>query len=203
MTVSTAGRGDGGREATVVPRLALRVGLRSALLVALILASAPAVSAGNPNPGIVPPTGHALGVPYADWAGRWWNWVASVPAATNPLLVDNCNVNQHRPVWFVPHTFFGNTLSTSCTVPTGTWLLATGGGVECSEAEGNGTTEAQLRACVESFLPLFLNVRITVDGRDVQNVDRYLFVGGLYTLNLPADNIVGVAAGPTKSVAGG
>ena len=106
-------------------------------------------------------------------------------------------------MWFVPHTFFGNTLSTSCTVPTGTWLLATGGGVECSEAEGNGTTEAQLRACVESFLPLFLNVRITVDGRDVQNVDRYLFVGGLYTLNLPADNIVGVAAGPTKSVAGG
>jgi hypothetical protein len=95
----------------------------------------------------LPPEAKPLGVSYGDWFGHWWNWLVSFPEDESPALVDNCNANQSGKVFFLPHTFFGNTLETSCTVPTGTIIFATAG-VRLCAAGGNifglpaGTTKS-------------------------------------------------------------
>jgi len=88
----------------------------------------------------------------------------------------------------------------SCTTGAGTPLFITGSSVECSTFEGNGTTEAELRACARSS-DLQTAPSITFDGRP-------LTVAGVETalmnLTLPADNIFGLPAGSTgTSVAHG
>src|SRR5262249_39564848 len=54
----------------------------------------------------------------------------------------------------------------SCTVSTGTRLFITGSSFECSTFEGNGTTDAELRACARAA-DAPTAPTITIDGRAV------------------------------------
>jgi len=86
---------------------------------------------------------------------------------------------------------FGPNGVESCTVKSGTKVFVIAQSFECSTFEGNGTTDADLRACARegdgAVAP-----SLTVDGRTVE-------VAGVETplLNviLPADNIFGLPAG--------
>src|SRR5690242_16173419 len=88
----------------------------------------------------------------------------------------------------------------SCTVRPGTRVFVVASSVECSTFEGDGTTEAELRACAEQS-DAASAPSVTVDGRPIP-------VSGVETpvlnLVLPADNIIGAPAGTTgQSVAHG
>ncbi len=156
-----------------------RVGV---LLLALALAAVlpGTAAAGNPNPGVLPPSANVAGVPLGDWFGRWLNWIVSVP---DPIA--DCDANQGGQVFFIPHTFPGSTVETSCTIPAGRLIFASAGGVVCSEAFDGFTTAAELRACVEGALPAFSDLRITVDGRDVEDLGRYLAISGPFEWTIP------------------
>ena len=66
---------------------------------------------------------------------------------------------------------------------------------ECSEAEGNGSTLAELTACNdENFEPN--TVEVTLNGHTTNSLDDYIVTTSLVTL--PAYNIFG--ADPTLSV---
>jgi hypothetical protein len=184
------------------PVLTRRLGLALATgVMALSLFVSP-VAAHNPNPRVLPPGSHALGGSYSDWGVGIWNWIFSIPGPSNPLLTANCNANQSGRVFFVTNTFFGNTLNESCAVNSGTWIFASAGGVECSQAEGNGTSEAELRTCVEGFKPLFSDIAIWIDGRQVRDIDAYWAESGLFIMHVVADNPFGIPAGDTISVTG-
>ena len=53
------------------------------------LSAHPNVASGQNlgNPGVVPPSVNEFGNPYGEWTARWWQWLLSIPAATNPNLV--------------------------------------------------------------------------------------------------------------------
>jgi hypothetical protein len=86
---------------------------------------------------------------------------------------------------------FAPTAVTSCTVTTGTALFVAGSSFECSSFEGNGTTEAELKACaIQSDAQVAPTVAI--DGAPVLVTEAET---GLLTLVLPADNIFGLPAG--------
>jgi len=81
----------------------------------------------------------------------------------------------------------------SCTVKPGTKIFVVASSVECSTFEGNGTTEAELRACAEqSDVPTAPPV--TVDGHSVpvREVETPLM-----HIVLPADNLFSLPAGTT------
>lgn len=59
------------------------------------------------------------GLSYGNWSGRWWEWLLSIPAATNPNLSTgnvDCSLGQAGDVWFLGGTF-GGAAERSCAVP--------------------------------------------------------------------------------------
>lgn len=88
---------------------------------------------------------------------------------------------------------FGPNGIDSCTVKSGTKILVAASSVECSTIEGNGTTEAELRACAEQS-DAQSAPSVTVDGHSVPVTERET---RLLNIVLPADNIFGLPAGTT------
>jgi hypothetical protein len=88
---------------------------------------------------------------------------------------------------------FGPSSVPSCTVKAGTKIFVTATSVECSTFEGNGTTEAELRACAEQS-DAQTAPSVAVDGHSVpvKEVETRLM-----NIVLPADNIFGSPAGTT------
>jgi hypothetical protein len=120
-----------------------------------------------------------------------WTTVLQTPSAQNPFGTGgdafacwNLGGGTVAP--------FGPNGVKSCTVKTGTKIFVAAASFECSTFEGNGTTEAELRACAEQNDALTASV--TVDGHSVpvREVETPLM-----NIVLPADNIFGLPAGTT------
>jgi hypothetical protein len=79
----------------------------------------------------------------------------------------------------------------SCTVKSGTKLFVAASSFECSTFEGNGTTEAQLRACARE-IDVKVAPTVMVDGRPVAVSEAET---ALLEIVLPADNIFGLSTG--------
>ena len=88
---------------------------------------------------------------------------------------------------------FGPSGVPSCTVKPGTKILVAASSVECSTIEGNGSTEAELRACAEQA-DAQTAPSVTVDG---QSVPVREMETPLMHIVLPADNIFSLPAGTT------
>jgi hypothetical protein len=88
------------------------------------------------NPQAYEPHSRPFGTSLERWSERLWQWVYSVPAATNPLLdtsgVDCAVAQPDGPVWFLPPVLDpGGTASftRSCTIPHDKALLMLTSGV--------------------------------------------------------------------------
>jgi hypothetical protein len=78
--------------------------------------------------------------------------------------------------------------SFTCTVKAGTRIFIAAWTTECSTFEGNGTTEAELRACAVAA-DAGVKATVTINGEPVplSSVET-----GLLTIHLPQDNIFGL-----------
>ncbi len=186
------------------------VALFMAVLAALAMAPARAAQAASPAPTVYPPTAHPYGHTYPQWAVRFFQWVVATPASQ--VTPDEssgayCDVGQSGPVWYL----IGNenksaTSSRMCTVPASKALFVSATGIlECSTAEGSGTTFAALRSCVTGYMNMVTKLDVTVDGVHISHIlTRYRFTTPLFTVNYPADNVWQLPGpGTTKSVAQG
>ena len=62
---------------------------------------------------------------------------------------------------------------------------------ECSNVEGNGTTEAEWRACAAAQMDLATDLAAEVDGSPIRNITRYRVQSpNAFGLTLPEDNIL-------------
>jgi hypothetical protein len=156
----------------------------------------PVAQANNANPGVIPPQAVPYGHTYAEWTGRWSQWVFSRPGPVNPEWNDPtgayCAEGQAGPVWFLASNG-GGTLVRDCTVPAGKALLVNIMFVECSNVEGppfHGDTEAELRDCARYWLnPLELDAA-SVDGVPLTGLlPTYRFQSPYYSLALPDQNV--------------
>jgi hypothetical protein len=80
----------------------------------------------NLNPGVQPINSKPHGLSYGEWSARWWQWILSIPAETNPNLDttgENCGEGQSGHVWYLAGSFGGGPYLRTCTVPTGTSLF--------------------------------------------------------------------------------
>jgi hypothetical protein len=81
----------------------------------------------------------------------------------------------------------------SCTVERGTKIFVVAWSTECSTFEGNGTTEAKLRACAEAADRGLTTHTVAVDGQPVPVSE--VKTTGLLTIRLPKDNIFELTGG--------
>lgn len=181
----------------VIVTLALVLGL--ALLAPLAAAR---VAAGNPNPRVLPVKSKPYGHSYGEWSARWWEWAFSIPVHNPPYtgpiyhpLFDEtgaqCGVGQSGHVWFLGGVINETgTATRTCAVPPGTALYFPIANAECSTLEGNGTTEAQLRACAKALIDSSSDLSAEIDGHAVADLPGYRVQSPLFSFTLPADNFL-------------
>jgi hypothetical protein len=193
-----------------------------ALFVSLFVA-APVVSAQPSNPGVIPPSASVsqTGKTYGEWSAAHWQYVFSIPKPTNPLLDETgakCGLKQSGSVFFLVGTFastvapsgdvIGTATRTDCRVPEGKVLFFPILNAECSTAEGNGTTEAELRACATALINGVTNLAAEVDGVPIAGLQdvmttQFRAQSPPFTFRLSGNNILGLAPQRSLSVADG
>ena len=170
----------------------------------------PPISCGsNWNPEVLPPNSHPFGATYGEWTARWWKWCYSLPRDHHPLF-DTADVSagQSGHVWFLGGTFATveeggivvGKANRTCTVPVGTALFFPIVNVEAATAEGNGDTDADLRAVAEYYINHTTNLACKIDGRPVNNLQNYRVQSPLFQYGPLPDNNVPEPQLPTGTV---
>jgi hypothetical protein len=193
-------------------RLSLAMG---ALVGALVWVAAATPVAGATPKGtalVMPVQSNVHGRSYGEWSAAWWQWAFSMPADDNPLTdTADCSASQSDHVWFLGGSFaaveqggeFVGMATRSCIVPTGTFLFVPVINAEASTLEGDGTTEAELRAEANGLQDLATNMSITIDSVSVPGINGYRVESPLFTYGpLPAGNLLGADAGATSPAVG-
>lgn len=174
----------------------------TALVAGLLLASVAgsASAAGPATRGFLPATAHPLGLSLLDVTNAWNRWAWGNGDENGPILSVRCEPSplDHR-LWFLPASLGGEWTAT-CNVPHGAFLFVMAGMSECSQASGDGTTQAELRACAArspGILPDYAEV--SLDGRTATDLAAYEITTDL--MILPADNLLG--SDPTMAIGRG
>jgi hypothetical protein len=183
--------------------------LKLILLLAVVplLAAVPALAAEVPHghrsqPVVLPPWSHPYGKSYGEWSAVWWQYIASVPKADNPLLDDTgakCGVQQSGPVFFLggAYTRGGDEHKavadrTQCTVPAGKALFFPILNTWCLDPDywENGCKQP-----MDQVTGMFAEV----DGKKIEGLDsattKYRVTVHGFTMNVPKDNIFGDPTG--------
>ena len=158
---------------------------------------------------VLPPDAAVAGVTRGEWYARWWQWAASFPAEVNPGVGEGgtrCGYGQAGPVFFLPGVFTPEPLDVACLVPAGAAVFVPVGGAECSTVEPPpffGRDEAELRACAEAHTDSYTAVAVSVDGREVPDLERYRAASPPFALILPEGNVFGAPPGVAAAAADG
>lgn len=127
---------------------------------------------------------------------EWGRWVFGSPAESSDAMNGVCAPSPHdKKVWFLPASVTSGANVAHCQVPRGSYLLVTPGGYECSEAEGNGSTREELRACAKAGFAEITDVSVTVHGREYTRLGKYIKTTRVY--QLPGPNLIGPDPGPS------
>lgn len=162
--------------------------LRSLILIvpvvlACVLATSPAPASGH-NPGVLPPHARAFGRTYGEWAAAWWQWVFSIPAASNPQLDETgefCHLGQSGRVWFLAASFGFGTWERECEVPVGKGLFFPIVPAVFWAPE-DGATEKAVRAEANAAMDGVTFLECTVDGVPLKNLFDYRAESPAFTL---------------------
>jgi hypothetical protein len=160
-------------------RLFLLVAIAFAIVAATLAAAsfAPSASANNRLGGML---------------GDLWTTVLETPTPDNPFTGGS-------PCIYLGDTLapFGPSGVQSCTVERGTKIFVTAWSTECSTFEGNGTTDAELRACASAADAGITTHTVAVDGQPVpvSEVETELL-----KIHLPKDNIFGLTGGDRRGL---
>jgi hypothetical protein len=155
------------------------------------------------NPGLFGLDSKPYGLTFAEWSEKWWGWDIGAPQQVNPGN-DNtgkyCSVGQNDPnVWYLTGAGSGTFVRT-CTVPAGRGIPISVAGNECSYAENPSLkTESELRACAISGDQVN-SLQVSVDGKNLQNLQNYIVLTPLFNVTFPQNNIFGAPAGPSQAV---
>jgi hypothetical protein len=152
------------------------------------------------NRGILPPQTNPYGESYGQWAADWWTWAQSIPSEINPLNDTNgadAGVGQHGPVWFLAGaTGSGNISATrNIAVPEGKALffpilntLWTTGPTDPP------ITVPEIKSILAGVTADATNLSCTIDGLTVKHLEKYVTVSPMFSLTVPTDNVLGLAA---------
>lgn len=132
-------------------------------------------SLAGPAPGLWVQTARADVVPmdgygasYGEWSARWWQWILSIPAATNPNFEGDCAQGQFDRVWFLASLFEAAAVTRHCTVPAGMPILVPVINAISFRPQNQGTV-LDLRRGAKELIDAVdpASLLVTVDGQDV------------------------------------
>lgn len=165
---------------------------------------------------VYPPDSEPYGLEYGEWSARWWQWILSIPVATNPALDTtgaHCSEGQKGPVWFLGQAVGGTLLigpnvTRYCTVPAGksillpiasvvdgAGLLDCGGpapfDVPCSDftfnkKKGIKALREEAKLTMDNPGPL----QLSIGGVAVPNLTSFRAQSPVFSYKLPENNVI-------------
>jgi hypothetical protein len=123
--------------------------------------------------------------PDAALTASWWQQFVAIRGSNS---LDRCDVGTGEILFLAGTT--GGSATRSCTTDK-TMFLVPLINVECSTAEGNGTTFAELSACAKGFADDFSHLKLRVDGQAVGNLQS-LRVQAESTFTSVKGNVFGI-----------
>ena len=152
------------------------------------------------------PDENPFGKTWEEWSAEWWKWCLSLPRSQNPITDttgENGSYNQRDDVWFLAGTF-GGFAERTCEIPSRKAIFFPISCNETSYAEcPNFKTEAELRAFAKADIDQVKTLMATVDGQRLPSSDLRRVRSPMFDLALPEGNVLGVAAGNTRSASDG
>ena len=144
------------------------------------------------NPGVIPPQAQPHGKSYAEWGIVWMQWFWSAPFEFCPAFDETgefVSYGQSGPVWFLSPSFFEGT-ERYATIPVGKMLFIDIAADIEGAWLGTGETEEELRAVAAYAVDNLQSVTLTVDGRVLQNIERYrVQPAEPFSITIPDNNV--------------
>jgi hypothetical protein len=212
-------------KATVDGNRVLRTGFvaLACLGVGLMITGPTSLAASGADVGVISPTtpvSQTYGHTYGEWSAAWWQYVLSLPAASNPLFDQTgarCAVAQTGPVFFLVGVInvSGTAVRDQCSVPAGKPLFFPILNNECSSVESApffGTNRQELAACNHFFMDNAKGLAAEIDGTAVHNLEQFnvcpkadVLCSGvpIISVSLSAKNVLGVPASSGISLGSG
>jgi hypothetical protein len=180
---------------------------RCAVVALAAFALAAAAPARAADVKVYPPGSEPFGKTYGEWSAAWWKQAARQTGAPgSPFAAGrvDCSAMGTRDVVFLVGTTTTSPVERSCRVAGHAAILLPVINAECSEAEGNGSTKAALRACAAGLAGEFTDLHLSVDGKRVKRLSRFRFTSPLFRFSPVTGNVFGIpAATRSPSVADG
>jgi hypothetical protein len=195
---------DYGRRPATDEGFAMRTNFKSAVLRRLAIAMTTVIAlvvtgtAVASTITIVPPNGKVAGDSYSMWLATWWQVRLRTPPSGSVC-------HQVGPV----EVLIGPTKpkeTDRCSVHSGQAVYVNGPSSECSTIEPppfHGNTNAQLKACARHGFQSISNTRLTIDGKQLHHLNRWIVLSAVYGLKLPAHNFLGAKKRVGRSAAYG
>lgn len=168
--------------------------------------SAHLLLADSINEGVFAIDSQPYGFSYEDWTIKFFQWALSMPIEINPTsdnTGERCEVGQGNLTVFFLSGAGGSVVERTCTVPAGKAILVPVSTVECSFAEQSGTTEQELHTCAEEDQSSNPILFLSVDGREIQQLEKYRVHSRAFNVTFPENALFGAKAGPTLAVSDG
>lgn len=163
------------------------------------------VLADEINAGVYAVDSQPRGKSYEEWTILFWQWIYGTSTTNHPILDESgkdCGRNQgDQPVFFLAFSSGGGAERT-CDVPAGKAILIPVNVVACTFAELNVETEEELRTCAEEDESSNPGLFLSVDGREIREIEKYRVDSRAFDITLPDEPIVG-EPGSTRGVSDG
>lgn len=151
-----------------------------------------------------PRSSNPYGFAWEQWAIEWWKWIFSIPKKNSPLLDstgENGSINQSGPVWFLAGTS-GGSAERSCTIPAGKSVMFPIINVECNSIKDRTDGEGLIK-CASSDVDTIKTFGASINGTKIPRPERYRVCTPVFSVLLPAGNIIGVEPGQMQVVSDG
>lgn len=148
-----------------------------------------------------------LGKTYGEWSALWWQWLTSIPAATNPIsktgAVD-CSLGQKGAAVFLAGTL-GGTAVRNCAVPKKAIFFPLVNLVDFNSPSSSWTV-AEKRENADTVMSLACDLSASVDGTPtIYDVARVRAQSPTFSLLAGPDDVLGRDPGAldTETIADG
>ena len=144
------------------------------------------------------------GIPYNQWASKWWQWTQSIPEPVHPRehpSEQNCKVAQQGPVWFLADLLSGRQ-ERSCTIPASKAILVSLVGGFCGADSPGVTNDDSIRQCAAAG-DNYATIQVTLDGKEIKNLDQNRIQYGPFMITYVNNNIYKHKPGTAKGFVDG
>jgi len=139
--------------------------------------------------------GVQFGATYSEWSARWWQWLLSFPADSNPNFDTTgaaCDAGQTGPVWFLAGVF-GGTVTRTCTIPAGKAIFfPVLNNVTFSPFPTEGI--ADLRAQAAGPIDGTTLLKATLDGAELRGLRNLRVQSPAFSFVVPVGGLLGPGA---------